>query len=347
MTDSIYMKRCLELAKNGSGFTSPNPMVGSIIVYDSKIIGEGYHVGYGEPHAEVMAINNAVSSGSEEILPLSTLYVNLEPCAHQGKTPPCSDFIIKSGIKKVVIGGVDPFSKVNGAGIRKLNSTGVKTETGILEAECELLNKRFFTYHRQKRPYIILKFARTSNNYISMKGNERVKISNEYSDILVHKWRSEEAAILVGTRTAEKDNPRLNVRKWFGKNPVRITIDKTLRLDSSLNLFDRSAFTIIFNGTKDHLSENLEFIKLDFYGNIPQQILKALWEREILSVIIEGGSNILSQFIGANLWDEANIITSEKMFEDGIPAPDFHGELYKTIYIMGDKIDYFLPKTKV
>ena len=341
--DTIFISRCLELAQNGSGQTAPNPMVGAVLVYEEKIIGEGFHHSFGEHHAEVNAINQSIEKGNEHLLNKSVLYVNLEPCSHSGKTPPCTDLIIKHRIPKVVIGCKDPFPEVNGRGIKKLLDAGIKVETGILEKESLELNRRFITFHIKKRPFIILKFAQTSNHYIAPIQNTSKKISNEYTDILVHKWRSEEAAIMVGTKTAELDNPLLTVRKWQGKNPLRVVIDRNLRLPKNINLFDRSSSTLVFNEIKNDIEKNIEFIRIDFNENVIAKIISSLYERKILSLMVEGGRNLLSQFIENNLWDEARIITSDKFFAEGIRSPDIHGRVISASKVTGDNIVILQP----
>ena len=334
-SDPKYMYRCLELAINGSGYTAPNPMVGAVLVFENKIIGEGYHHAFGEPHAEVNAISNAKEKGHEQLIEKATLYVSLEPCSHQGKTPPCTDLIIKHKIPQVIIGCPDPFTEVNGKGIKKLADAGINVEVGLLEEKCKELNRRFFTYHIKKRPYILLKYAQTGNNYMATLSGSDNKISNEITDKLVHKWRSEESAIMVGTRTAESDNPMLNVRKWQGKNPVRIVIDQNLRLPKNLNLFDHSVRTIVFNEIKSETKKNIEYVRIDFSTNMISGILTSLYDRNILSVMIEGGANLLNQFIEQNMWDEARIITApKKLFADGIQSP--------RKYISGSKETVFI-----
>ena len=341
--DSMFIARCLELAQNGSGFVAPNPMVGAVLVYNNKIIGEGFHQAFGEPHAEVNAINQSIENGNKYLLDKSVLYVNLEPCSHSGKTPPCSDLIIKYGIPKVVIGCKDPFPEINGRGIKKLQEAGIEVVTGILENECTELNKRFVTFHSKKRPFILLKFAQTSNNFIAPVQNSNKKISNEFTDILVHKWRSEEASIMVGTKTAELDNPSLTVRKWQGKNPLRTLIDRKLRLPHNLNIFDNSASTLIFNEIKNEVVKNNEWIKIDFTENVILKIISLLYERNILSLMVEGGSNLLNQFIENKLWDEARIITADTLFAEGIRSPDIHGRLISTSKVTGDNIVILKP----
>lgn len=306
------MKRCIELAKNGLGTTYPNPLVGSVIVFEDKIIGEGWHQKSGEPHAEVNAIN---SVKDKSLLEKSTIYVSLEPCSHFGKTPPCCDLIIKHKIPNVVIGTVDPFEKVSGNGIRKLTENGKTVISGVLEDECSELNKRFFTFHQKKRPYIILKWAETENGFIapeSKTDQKPVWITNEFSRQLVHKWRSEEQAILIGTQTAIDDNPTLTTRDWLGKNPVRIVIDTTNKIPKENHIFDNQAKTIILSDAE-----------IDFSKNSALKIARLLYHSTIQSVIIEGGKRTLQTFIDAGLWDEARIFKGKISFGSGISAPVF------------------------
>jgi len=315
------MAHCIQLAKLGAGNVAPNPMVGAVLVYEDKIIGEGYHKKYGGPHAEVNCINN-VDAGNKLLIEQSTLYVSLEPCAHHGKTPPCSDLIIKNKIKKVVIGCRDIYEKVAGKGIEKLQNAGVETVTGFLEKESIELNKRFFTFHQKKRPFIILKWAQSANRKIGSQENKRILISNEYSNRLVHKWRSEEAGILAGTNTVLKDDPLLTTRLWKGKNPVRILIDKKLKLPLSQKIFNEDSRTIIFNLHKNTLEKNCQFIKLE-NNNSLNEILHSLFENDIQSILVEGGTKTLQSFIDEGLWDETRIITNEELIiEDGISAPE-------------------------
>ena len=321
-TDEKYIKRCIELAKNGLGNTYPNPLVGSVIVHNGKIIGEGYHHKCGEAHAEVNAVN---SVKNKKLLKESTIYVNLEPCAHIGRTPACSTMIINNKIPKVVVGSIDTFSKVSGKGVEMLQNAGIDVTVGVLENECRELNKRFFTFHEKKRPYIILKWAQTKDGFIDIirtnKNEHGEWITNELSKILVHKWRTEEPAIMVGTETAQLDNPKLDVREWSGKNPLRITIDKSLRLSMELNILDKSIKTLVYNHIKNEENENLEFKKINFNENIIPQILTDLYKRDIQSIIIEGGEKLLTTFIDNNLWDEARIFIGNKYFKQGIKAP--------------------------
>ncbi len=321
-TNEKYIRRCIELAKNGLGTTYPNPMVGSVIVCDGKIIGEGWHKKSGEPHAEVNAVN---SVKDKSLLKKSTIYVSLEPCSHFGKTPPCCDLIIENKIPNVVIGTVDPNIKVAGKGIKKLIEAGTNVTVGILEKECYELNKRFFTFHEKKRPYIILKWAESQDGFIAplTKSSQKpVWITNEFSRQLVHKWRSEEQAILVGTQTVIDDNPKLDVRDWTGNNPVRIVLDQNNRIPKDSNIFNNQAKTIVFsNSTASNPKESSNFEGIDFGQNIAQQIMQTLHKHQIQSVIIEGGRQTLQTFIDENLWDEARIFVGNKRFENGTKAP--------------------------
>ena len=318
------MRRCLEIAAKGIGTASPNPMVGCVIVHDGKIIGEGYHERYGQAHAEVNAIR-AVKN--KEQLTNASLYVNLEPCSHFGKTPPCADLIVACKIPRVIIGNVDSNSLVSGRGIKKLLEAGVDVKVGVLEDDCKKLNKRFFTYHEKKRPYIILKWAQTIDGFIDAERVEAnvgaLQISNSESRRLLHKWRSEEQAIIVGTNTALLDNPQLTVREFEGRNPLRITIDKWLRIPKGFHLFDKSTPTLIFTATEKSSSENLEYIKIDFENEIVPQILKELYDRHIHSLLVEGGEQLLTSFIKGGYWDEARVFVSDKKLIKGVHAPVF------------------------
>ena len=316
------MSRCIALAKNGLGTTYPNPMVGSVIVYEDKIIGEGWHKKAGEPHAEVNAVN---SVQDKSLLTKATIYVSLEPCSHFGKTPPCCDLIIKNKIPNVVVGTVDPFSEVAGKGIKKLIEAGIHVTVGILQEECNELNKRFFTFHQNKKPYIILKWAQSQDGFIApLEKNETkpVWISNTYSRQLTHKWRTEEQAILVGTQTVIDDNPKLNARDWQGNNPVRIVLDQNNRIPKENAIFDNQTKTIVFTNSENTISEeNTTFERIDFKQNIAEQIVNSLYKHNIQSVIIEGGLQTLQTFIDANLWDEARIFTGKTNLDKGIKTP--------------------------
>jgi len=324
-----YIKRCIQLAQNGLGTTYPNPMVGSVVVYEGEILGEGWHRAAGEPHAEVNAIRSVQNT---TLLKKSTIYVSLEPCSHYGKTPPCSDLIIASNIKKVVIGSVDPFAKVAGKGIKKLLDAGCEVTLGVLEKECQALNQRFFSFHTKQRPYIILKWAQTRDGFISPAIREKRKpvwITGITSNQLVHKWRSEEQGILIGTNTAVEDNPKLNTRLWDGPNPTRIIIDKNLRTPLDSFVYDKSVKTIFFCGKLPAEAEATQpdehpiiFAQIDFGAGIASQICGVLYRQDIQSVIIEGGSKTLQTFIDAGLWDEARIFTGNIDFGKGIKAPE-------------------------
>lgn len=330
-----FMQRCLDLAQKGVGLVSPNPMVGCVIVYKGKIIGEGFHQKYGEGHAEVNAI---ASVKDKSLLNKSTLYVNLEPCAHFGKTPPCTNLIIKHKILKVVIGCVDSFSEASDKGIEKLTNEGIEVIVGILEKESRTLNKRFFTFHEKNRPYIILKWAESKDGFIAPNNqNKPFWMTSSASKKLVHKWRAEEAAILVGRATAEKDNPSLTVRKVSGTNPTRIVIDKELKLSSDLNLFDSDAKTLIFNAIKSEEINSNIFIKTNF-NNLVLNILKELHKQSIQSIIIEGGRTTLQSFIDAKLWDEAKIFTTNKELNVGVKPPNIEGKIIFETVIKGDKL---------
>ena len=341
-TDEQYMTRCLQLAQLGAGYVAPNPMVGAVLVYEDKIIGEGYHQKYGEAHAEVNCVNN-VKEENKSLIEKSTLYVSLEPCSHYGKTPPCVDLIIRNKIRKVVIGCKDVYKEVSGKGILKLQNAGMEVLTCVLENKCINLNKRFFNFHQKFRPYIILKWAQSFNGKIGSPGDKRILISNEYSNRLVHKWRSEETAILVGTNTALQDDPSLTTRLWQGKNPARIVIDKEMKLPSALKVFNADAKTIIYNLTKNSIEENLVYIKLENKKFI-EQMLQSLFEMNIQSVLVEGGAKTLQSFIDAGLWDEARVITNEALIiENGIASPELKEfNLEKQERYFSDLISYFL-----
>jgi len=342
--DELYMHRCLALAELGRHEVAPNPMVGAVLVHGDRIIGEGFHQKYGKAHAEVNCIN-AVGEKDVHLISESTLYVSLEPCAHFGKTPPCVDLIIDKKITKVVTGCADPFAEVAGKGIEKLLSAGTDVITGVLENECKELNKRFFTFHALHRPYIILKWAQSIDNKIA-ENNKPSAISNEHSNRVVHKWRSEEMAILVGTNTALLDDPQLTTRLWPGKNPVRLVIDMDLRLPSYLKLFNDHNRTIIFNSIKHEENENRFYYRLKEEKNLVCQIVVALRSLEIQSVLIEGGATLLQSFIDAGLWDEARVITNEQMIiGEGVLAPVLqHHQLQSSEYFFSDIIQTFKNK---
>lgn len=324
-----YMRRCLELAERGAGYVAPNPMVGAVLVHENRIIGEGYHQLYGGPHAEVHCINS-VRETDAHLISSSTIYVSLEPCAHFGKTPPCADLIIKHKIPYAVIGCRDPFKEVNGKGIEKLKAAGVNVTVGILEIECRELNRRFFIFNTQHRPYIILKWAETADKKTGYYGTNRLMITNEFTNRLVHKWRSEEAAIMVGTNTAGLDNPQLTNRLWNGPTPTRIIIDYNLRLPSSLKIFDRTTKTIVFNTIKHGEEEGILYYQVTKDVNLVHQVLNGLYQLKIMSVIIEGGSKLIQSFIDEDCWDEARIITNNELFVgEGVRAPELNKLKFK------------------
>ncbi len=318
-------------------------MVGSVIVYDENIIGEGWHHKAGAPHAEV----NAIQSVSDKtLLKKATIYVSLEPCSHFGKTPPCSDLIIAKDIKKVVIGIMDPFVEVAGRGIKKLMDAGCDVRVGILEEKSRELNKRFLTFHQKKRPYIILKWAQSQDGFLvpeKQKKREPVWISNNFSKQVVHKWRSEEQAILVGTNTAVADNPKLNTRFWDGPSPTRIVLDRKSRIPKNSALFDGSVKTIVLTeeNAEAPSTQNLIFEQLDFAKNLPQQIGEVLYRHQLQSVIIEGGARTLQSFIDKGIWDEARVFTGKIQFKKGIKAPEFSGKIISEENITGDNLKIF------
>lgn len=353
------MRRCLELAQLGAGHTAPNPMVGAVLVHEGRIIGEGYHRQYGKAHAEVNCLA-AVKTADISLISRSTLYVSLEPCAHFGKTPPCADLIIEKKIPRVVVGCRDPFPEVDGKGIEKLRTAGVEVAVGLLEKECIELNKRFFTFHTHRRPYILLKWAQSANLKIGVGGGDasgnaadedraamskgsRVFISNEYSNRLVHKWRSEEASILIGTNTALSDDPALTVRLWEGPNPIRLVLDKDLRLPESLRVFDRKVRTIVFNTVKQEEGENLLYYRLHKTDSLVLQLVNALYELKIQSVLVEGGARLLQAFIDEGLWDEARVITNNGLeILEGPAAPLLkHAVITSTATLQSDTIRYY------
>ncbi|WP_298503247.1 bifunctional diaminohydroxyphosphoribosylaminopyrimidine deaminase/5-amino-6-(5-phosphoribosylamino)uracil reductase RibD [uncultured Maribacter sp.] len=338
-----YMLRCIELGKNGLGNTAPNPMVGSVIVYNNKIIGEGYTSPYGGSHAEVSAINSITDIS---LLKEATLYVTLEPCSHYGKTPPCADLIIKHQIKTVVIGTLDPNEKVAGKGIKKLKEAGCNVITPILEKECKEHHKRFLTFFTKKRPYIILKWAETKDGFIAPNSSKRKVtpepfwITNTFSRQIVHKWRAEEQAILVGTNTAIQDNPKLDTRKWKGKNPTRIVLDKNLKVKQDFHLLDNKTNTIVFTENKlvKNIIPNINYEIVSFDASLAKHICNSLHRRNINSVIIEGGTKTIQTFIDSKLWDEARIFIGNTSFKEGIKAPIINNEKGHTKQLLKDQL---------
>lgn len=350
-----YIKRCIELGKNGLGTTRPNPMVGCVIVYKNTIIGKGFTSAYGDSHAEVNAIK---SVKDKSLLFASTLYVTLEPCSHYGKTPPCSNLIIEHKIPNVVIGTIDTHSKVAGKGIAMLKASGCNVSVGVLEGECKQHHKRFFTFHNKRRPYVILKWAETNDGFIapgSKNENKPVWITNPYSRQLVHKWRAEEQAILIGTNTVKEDDPSLTTRHWKGNNPVRIVIDRQNKLSNTLKVFDSLAETIVIsdNNQKSEVGNliiknlNFEFIDWNLKDEIAKQICNVLFKNTINSVIIEGGRQTLQTFIDEGIWDEARVFTGNIQFKEGVEAPKLNGKLISTEKIIDDILNIFIPEKAV
>ena len=316
------MHRCIELAQKGAGYVAPNPMVGAVLVHEERIIGEGYHRQYGQAHAEVNCINS-VEIDDQDKISQAVLYVSLEPCAHFGKTPPCADLIIANKIPEVVIGSRDPFKEVAGKGIEKLKTAGIAVTSGILEKDCQVLNKRFFTFHTKHRPYIILKWAQTADKKIAGDKASRIYISNEQTNRLVHRWRSEEASILVGTNTALSDDPELTTRYWNGPSPMRLVVDMDLSLPSSLKIFNAKQRTIIFNTIKHEDNDHLSYYQVTDEVSLVHQIVNALYQMKIQSVMVEGGARLLQSFINDNMWDEARIITNMQLaIGNGLAAPE-------------------------
>lgn len=318
------MQRCLQLAHLGAGAVAPNPMVGAVLVHNDVIIGEGYHRQWGGPHAEVECLSS-VKKEAEHLIKQATLYVSLEPCAHFGKTPPCADLVIEQGIKKVVVGCRDPFSLVAGKGIEKLKAAGIDVMVGVLEKECAELNRHFFTYHTLQRPYITLKWAQTANGFIANGNFKPLAISSAHTARLVHRCRSEHRAIMVGTNTALFDDPQLTTRFWPGRHPLRVVLDKSLRLPASLRLFDGQHPTLVFNCIQHSEHYNLTYYQLSRDEDLMEQIAKALYNLKVDSLLVEGGAQLLQSFIDAGLWDQAMVITAEKLnITNGINAPQLH-----------------------
>jgi diaminohydroxyphosphoribosylaminopyrimidine deaminase/5-amino-6-(5-phosphoribosylamino)uracil reductase len=344
--DETILSRAIELAKLGIGSVSPNPMVGAVIIHQGKIIGEGYHQKYGEAHAEVNAINDVFKKHSHaaELLKEATIYVTLEPCAHFGKTPPCTDLIIKHQIPRAVIGCRDPFAKVNGMGIQKLKDAGIEVIEGVLEQECIALNKRFFTSIAKQRPYIILKWAQTADGFFASNNHLQKWISSSQAKQLVHQWRAEEDCILIGKNTALIDNPQLNVRLATGKNPIRAIVDKNLTLPKTLHVFDNSIKTLVFNKNISDVIGNTYYIGIeDFDYFLPQYILYQMYLQDIQSVIIEGGVKLLQSFINCNLWDETRIFTAPIHWGEGLLAPSIKGDIAERVNIGEDQLTILSP----
>lgn len=338
LNDEDYMERCLALAERGLGYVAPNPLVGSVIVDQGEVIGEGYHQFFGGAHAEL----NAISSVKEQKrLKQATMYVNLEPCCHFGKTPPCAELIIKNRIPRVVVGTVDINPRMAGKGIERLKKAGIEVTVGVKETDCNFLNRRFNCYFKNERPYVVLKWAQTSDAFIAKSDFSSKWISNEDSRTLAHKWRSEEASVLIGRNTAHYDNPRLTVRRTDGANPIRIVIDRQLKLSQDLKLFKEGAQTIVFNEKISKEAGHVSYLGIEFDDDLLFTLMKALIEREIQSVLVEGGAVLLSSFIKSGLWDEARVFTAQKSFGDGISAPRIAKRPDIMEDISGDKLEIF------
>ncbi len=340
MTHEFYIKRCIELAENALGKTYPNPLVGSVIVYNDEIIGEGFHEKAGENHAEINAVN---SVKNPELLKDSTIYVSLEPCSHFGKTPPCANKIVETGFRKVVIGTLDSHEKVNGKGKQILENAGIEVVSGVLEKECRDVNKRFFTFHQKKRPYIILKWAESADGFLD-KDFKPTQIGNPLTKQFVHQLRSEEHAVLVGTNTALTDNPSLTTREISGRNPVRILIDFDLKVPRNFNVYNNEAPTLVFNSIKNSEEGNAKFIKTG-KENFIENLMQKLYENQIQSVIVEGGSFTLNQFINENLWDEAIIIKNENLvLGNGTKAPNFDFDTFEEQVFRDNVVRFYRSK---
>jgi len=339
--DQVFMQRALQLAALGREWVSPNPMVGCVIVHNDLIIGEGFHQKYGDAHAEVNAFNTVIN---KDLLSESTVYVTLEPCSHFGKTPPCADLLIRHKVKKVVICNTDPFPQVSGTGIKKLQAAGIEVITGVLDKAGEELNKRFFKAHQTGLPYVVIKWAETSDGFVAQKDGNSLAISNATTNITVHRWRAEEAGILVGTNTVLTDNPQLNARNWpEANNPLRIVIDKNLRIKGDFNIFDRKQKTLIYNLHKNQIDENLEFIQLNSDANFLKNMLSDLKRRGINSVLVEGGPQLIQSFFEEQYYDEIRVIKSDMVLKEGINAPKVPSgiPLVKKYSILNDQIFIF------
>lgn len=336
------MQRALELAQKGMGLVSPNPMVGCVLTCENKIIGEGWHRNYGEAHAEVNAVADVLRNKKEGLLAQATAYVTLEPCSHHGKTPPCADLLIKHKIKRLVIASLDSNPLVGGEGIKKIEQAGIEVEVGILDSKNRKLNAPFFTFIEKKRPYILLKWAETADGFVARENFDSKWISNSLSRTYVHKYRSECDAIMVGTNTAHYDNPKLNTRNWSGKNPLRIVLDTSLRLEKTLHLFDGNSPTICYNFIKSEKQTNIEYIKISPQNVIPQ-IVKDLYQRKIQSLLVEGGAGLLQFFLNENLWDKSLVFKSQTSFGKGISAPQIKGQLIDNQLLRGDYLQTYIP----
>jgi diaminohydroxyphosphoribosylaminopyrimidine deaminase / 5-amino-6-(5-phosphoribosylamino)uracil reductase len=344
-----FMRRCLELAVKAEGLTYPNPMVGAVVVYNGKIIGEGYHLKSGEPHAEVIAINSVTD---KSLLKSSTIYVSLEPCSHFGKTPPCAEFIISHSVPRVVVGTTDTNNKVSGQGLSRLRSAGCRVISGVLEEECRRVNRRFFTFHEKKRPYITLKWAQSADGYLDIQRPEDpliepTWITGKPERSLVHKWRAEEESILVGAGTVRADNPKLNVRDWNGNNPLRLILSSSGNIDKKASMLSDEGRTVVF--TNSEVNEIPGALKVVLDNKIPacRQVVQYLYDSGIQSLLIEGGTQVLDHFISNRLWDEARIFTGEKYFGGGVAAPVVRGKLFSKTIFSSSILEIYLNEVSV
>ena len=315
-----YMQRALGLAQRGKGYTTPNPMVGAVLVHEGRVIGEGWHERYGEAHAEVNCLAH-VADEDRPLIPQSTMYVTLEPCAHWGKTPPCANRLVQEGVKEVVIANIDPFEKVSGNGISILKEAGIPVTAGVMAVEGKWVNRRFFCFHEQQRPYIILKWAESAEGFMAPADRSRKQLSNAFSNQLVHQWRTEESAIIVGYQTALNDNPQLTARHYPGPQPLRIALDRKLQLPGSHQLFNGDAQTWILNEQVEEVRGNVALIQMDFEASVIPALLQKLYQNNKLSLIVEGGPVLLQSFIDAGLWDEARVFKTQVSIKEGIGSP--------------------------
>jgi diaminohydroxyphosphoribosylaminopyrimidine deaminase/5-amino-6-(5-phosphoribosylamino)uracil reductase len=338
--DEIFMQRACDLARLGGAKVSPNPMVGAVIVVDNRIIGEGFHKAYGSPHAEVNAVDD-VKVKHRHLLKKSTIYVSLEPCCIQGKTPPCTDLIINQEIPRVVISAIDKSPEVNGKSVQLLQQANVDVTQDVLAHKGEAISQPRATFVDQKRPYVILKYARSKDGFMASRKSRQVWISNAYTSRLTHKWRSEVNAIMIGTHTARIDNPSLTTRYYFGNNATRVVLDRNLSLKQDLNIFDDQANTIVFNDVNNEKKDSLTKVKINFDQDVLTQVLSVLFEKNIATLMVEGGPTLLESFYRSGLWDEARIITGEIEMKEGIIAPDPHGDPDKSFTLGSDQIAIF------
>lgn len=329
--DQRLMARAIELARSGMGAVAPNPLVGAVLARDGQILSEGYHAVYGESHAERAALDRARQNGVDT--QGATLYVTLEPCNHQGKTPPCTEAILEAKLARVVVAGLDPNPQMSGQSVELLRQAGIDVEVGLLREEAERMNRRYITYRTRRRPYVVLKWAQTLDGYIDAErapGGLPVWITNQHAQTLVHKWRSEEGALMVGTNTVVRDNPYLNIRYWHGTNPLRVVLDRTLRIPPECHVFDGTIPTMVFAGNNQSASKKADQIAgikgldlqlVDFMKGIENVVLEKLYEKQITSIMVEGGGLLLSNFLKRDLWDEARVFIGNRIFRGGVPAP--------------------------